>query len=98
LPLELNLPDEPVRTITMDLGRGGFSTTLHKVPDVKETLGFSMKLPGGGEPLVGRARLVDFRKQVGNHRVSMAFVQLAEADQDRIERVLFDSVLARLSG
>jgi hypothetical protein len=97
MPLELQLPDGPLKCITMDVGRGGFSSSLQHLPEgANASFGFSIKLPGGVMPVVGRARVVDYRKQTGNYRVSFAFVDLNESDQDRIERALFDSVLARL--
>ena len=96
LMVELSLPEGPLRIVTLDIGRGGFSSMLQKVPVLKEPIGVMIKLPGGGEPLTCRAKIVDNKKQVGNFRVSFAFVDLGEAAADRIERGLFDSVLARL--
>ena len=98
LPLELTLAEGPLKCITLDVGRGGFASTLQKMPEGQPTLSFQIKLPGGGDPVTGKCRTVDYRKQTGNFRISFAFVDLDEKFQDRIERALFDSVLARLNG
>ena len=69
---------------------------LQQLPPNGEPVPFQLKLPGGAMPLVGRARMVDSRKQVGNFRVSFAFVSLGDVDIERIEWALFDNVLSRL--
>jgi hypothetical protein len=96
LPVELTLPEGALRAVTLDVGRGGFASILQKLPEQRDALGFVLKLPGGGEPLAGRVRVVESKKQIGNFRVSFAFIQLGEKEADLIERVLLDSVLARL--
>ncbi|MFN0062716.1 MAG: PilZ domain-containing protein [Myxococcaceae bacterium] len=96
LQCEMALPEGAQKVVTMDVSRGGFSAMMSQIPEVKENLGFTLKMPGGANPVTGHARLVDARKQVGNFRVSWAFMDLAMSEVDRIEFFLFDSVLTRL--
>jgi hypothetical protein len=59
-------------------------------------VGYTLKLPGGQEPLVGRARVVSVMRRLGNHRASFAFVDLSEKDLERLETALFDLALERI--
>ncbi len=96
LQLDLEFAQGKQRAMTLDLSVGGFSVMLARPPDPKENPGFSLRLPGSLEPLVGRARVVSTQQRPGNVRASFAFVDLAERDAERFETVLFDFVLARL--
>ena len=58
---------------------------------------FSLSLPGRGEPIVGRVKLMAMRKQTGYLRASFEFEPLPDADKERLEIALFDSALARLA-
>ncbi len=86
------------RALTLDLSIGGFGTLLAKPPPADEDISFALRVPGGGEPVRGKARVVEVKAQQGNARVSFAFSSLPEAEVERIELFLFDAVLAQLAG
>ena len=68
---------------------------MHK-PSQEQTPGFSLRLTGGAEPLVGRVKLVTSLRKTGNHVVHYAFLDLPERERDRLEIALFDLALARI--
>lgn len=94
--LELRLNDERVAAVTLDVSMGGFSTLIAQAPELNSAVSFSMKLPGGGDPISGAAKLVTVKKQPGNARASFAFERVSEPELARLEFVLFDCVLARM--
>jgi hypothetical protein len=96
LQVDLNLPSEQIRSITLDVSVGGFSVMMHKPPAETELHGFSLRLPGNAEPVVGRAKVVSVQRKLGTHRVSFAIQGLAEKDAERLEMTLFDLALERI--
>ncbi|MFZ5470561.1 MAG: PilZ domain-containing protein [Myxococcota bacterium] len=96
MQIELSLAREMVKCATQDVSLGGCSVTMAKPPEENEVVGFTLKLPGGVDPLVGRAQTVSIKRGAGNARVSLSFQGLSEADRERLEMVLFDLALARL--
>ena len=96
MQIELAFATGPVRAITQDLSRGGVSVLLAQNPDPKELVGFTLKMPGAMDPLLGRVKVASAKKQPGNYRVSFAFEGLSEAEQDRLELVMIDAALARI--
>lgn len=98
MQIELGFASGSVRAMTLDISRGGFSTLLAQPPDAKELVGFTLKMPGGVDPILGRAKLASSKRQPGNFRVSFTFEAMSEADQERLEMVLFDAALARIPG
>jgi hypothetical protein len=96
MQVELSFASGSVRAVTQDISRGGLSVTIAQNPDPKELVGFTLKMPGGVDPILGRAKAVSAKKQPGNYRVSFAFETMSEADQERLELVMFDSALARI--
>jgi hypothetical protein len=97
LQVDLDLVTSRERAVTIDLSTGGFSCLLAKAPPVGDEVGFSLRLPAA-DPLAGRARVTDVRVLPGNVRVSFQFTGQAEADKERLELFVFDTVLAQLSG
>jgi hypothetical protein len=96
LQVDLDLTEGKTRTMTLDISVGGFSVMLHKPPPDSEQPGFSLRLPGAADPLVGRAKVVSAQRKLGTHRVSFMFQGLAEKDAERLEMTLFDLALERL--
>lgn len=97
LQVDLDRLTSRERAVTIDLSTGGFSCLLAKAPPAGEEVGFSLRLPGA-EPLTGRARVQGVRVLPGNVRVSFQFVGASEADRERLETFVFDTVLAQLQG
>ncbi len=98
VPIGLDLPTGLVHALTIDIGRGGFATTLDKAPPPTESVAFTLTLPAGRAPVLGRCKLVTAARQQGTFGVSFAFQDLSEADADRIESFVLDSVIKRLRG
>ena len=97
LQIDLDLPSSRERAVTTDVSTGGFATLLSRAPPLGEEVGVSLRLPAA-EALVCRARITDARS-LGNHvRVSGQFVRLSEAERERLELFVFDTVLAQLAG
>jgi hypothetical protein len=96
LQVDLDLVTSRERAVTIDLSTGGFSCLLAKAPPVGDEIGFSLRLPAA-DALAGRARVTDVRVLPGNVRVSFQFTGQAEADKERLELFVFDTVLAQLS-
>jgi hypothetical protein len=96
MQVDLSLSSGPLRTMTLDVSVGGFAVMMHKPPPESETPGFSLRLPGNAEPLVGRARIASVQRKIGTHRVSFAFEALSDKDAERLESILFDLALERL--
>jgi hypothetical protein len=98
MQIELSLHTGIIRAMTLDISKGGFSVVLGKPPGENEMVGYTLKMPEGADPIIGRAQLVASRKQIGNYRLSFSFHGMSEYDQDRLETVLFDAALSRIPG
>ena len=96
IPVELELAAKQ-RATTSDLSTGGFSCVVSAkaAPALGAELGFSLKLPGG-IAVAGRARVADVKPLPGNVRLSLGFTQVSEADRERMEMLVVDTVLAQL--
>ncbi|MGC3998530.1 MAG: PilZ domain-containing protein [Anaeromyxobacter sp.] len=97
LQVDLDMLTSTARAITIDISTGGFSCLLAKAPPMGDEVSVALRVPGA-EPLKGKARVVDVKPQAGNVRVCFSYVGLEQADRERIELFVFDSVLAQLSG
>jgi c-di-GMP-binding flagellar brake protein YcgR len=96
MQVELSLHTGIIRAMTLDISKGGFSVVLGKPPAENEMVGYTLKMPEGADPIIGRAQVVAARKQIGNYRLSFSFHGMSEYDQDRLETVLFDAALSRI--
>jgi hypothetical protein len=96
LQADLDLPTSHVRAMTIDISTGGFSCLLSRAPPLGDDIRFTLRLPGA-EPLSGKARVQDARPREGNVRVAFMFTSLSEAEHERMEMFVFDTVLAQLT-
>jgi hypothetical protein len=96
MQLDLTFASGPMRTMTLDVSCGGFSVMMHKPPPESEKPGFSLRLPGSTEPVVGRARVASVQRKIGTHRVSFAIEGLSDKELERLETTLFDLALERI--
>jgi hypothetical protein len=96
LQVDLDLGTSRERAITLDVSSGGFSCLLGKARPLGEELGFSLRIPAA-EALAGRARVHDVKVLQGHARVSFVFAGLSDADKERLELFVFDTVLAHLA-
>jgi PilZ domain-containing protein len=97
LQVDLDLITTSARAITIDLSTGGFSCLLAKAPPLGDEVKFTLRIPAS-EPLVGRCRVADVKPLAGNVRIAFRFEGLDQADRDRVETFVFDTVLGQLAG
>jgi hypothetical protein len=84
-----------IRAMTLDLSPGGFGALLAKPPAIGEALRFALRLPGGVR-LAGSARVAGVAAGAGTARVSFAFDEVAADDVERIEVLVFDTLLEQM--
>ena len=95
LQVDLDWPTGQARAVTLDLSVGGFATLMAKAPSPADEVDCTFRLPGGGQ-LKAEARVVNVAVQAAAVRVAYAFQGLPEEDRERLERVVFDTVLDQL--
>jgi len=95
LQADLEFMDGNVRAMTVDISAGGFGALLPRPPKVGEELKVSLRIPGG-EPLRAEARVVEVKPHPGSARASFQLRGLDEADAERLELFVFETVLAQL--
>ncbi len=96
LQVDLEWPKGQVRAVTLDLSGGGFATLMAKAPSQADEVACSFRLPGG-DPLKATARVVNIQVQATSVRVAYAFQGLSDAERERLERLVFDTVLDQLA-
>jgi hypothetical protein len=97
LQVELELGTGQQRAVTIDLSTGGFSCLLPRAPALGDDVGFTLRIPLI-DPIVGRVGVQDVKPMAaGNVRVSFMFKTISDADRDRVELFVFDTVLAQLA-
>jgi hypothetical protein len=87
--------DGTLRVATRTISSGGFAAVLAKGPKVNEEVQVILRLPGG-EPLQSLARVIESKQQAGNAQVSFVWVGMSEPDAERLEMLVFDTVLEQL--
>lgn len=97
LQADIELERGRERVMTLEIGSGGFGALFGVPPPVGEEVQFSLRVPGGGDPITGRARIVDAKVLPSNARASFMFTHLEGDGQDRIETLVFDTVLSQLA-
>jgi PilZ domain-containing protein len=96
LQADLEFVDGNIRAMTVDVSPGGFGALLPRPPKVGEELKVSLRLPGG-EALRAEARVVEAKPHAGSARASFQLMGLDEADAERLELFVFETVLAQLA-
>jgi hypothetical protein len=96
LQVDLDLGTAHVKAVTADLSTGGFACLLARAPSLGDEVGFVLRLPVA-ESIAGRAVVQDVKPLAGNVRVSFMFKKITDADRDRMEMFVFDTVLAQLA-
>lgn len=97
LQVDLETALMAARVTTKTLSIGGFSALLAKPPGRDDEVRCSLRLPGG-EPIHATARLLEAKQQVGHAIATFAFGKLEDADRERLELLVFDTVLEQLAG
>jgi hypothetical protein len=96
LQLDLEYPKEKVRALSLDVSAGGFGALLARPPTPGDQLRCTLRLPGQ-EPVTGVVRVVDVKVMPGNARAAFAWVGLPGSDLERLETLVFDTVLEQLA-
>ncbi|ACG73605.1 type IV pilus assembly PilZ [Anaeromyxobacter sp. K] len=96
LQVDLDMLTSAARALTVDVSSGGFACLLAKAPPAGDEVKVSMRLPGG-EALACRARVTDVKPLQGNVRASFQLVGLTAAERERLELMVFDTVLEQLT-
>jgi hypothetical protein len=86
---------DKVRAVTLDLSSGGFAVLLARPPPKQEEIRVQLRM-SGGEPVSARARLAGVQQQPSAVRVALAFSEISAADRDRLELLVFDTVIQQL--
>ena len=84
-----------VRVATRSIASGGFAALLARPPRPGEEVRVALRIPGG-ELLEARARVLDVKSDQGSTQVSFAWIDLADADAERVETLVFDVILSEL--
>lgn len=95
LQVDLETRVTHVRAMTQTLSIGGFSALLAKAPSPTEEITCSIRMPGA-DPLVATVVPASVTPQPGSVRVSFVFKKLPDPDRERLEFLIFDTVLAQL--
>lgn len=97
--LDLGAPP-PVRTTTIDLANGGFAALLPANQPIGKVVAFTLNVPSfanSPSAIRGTARVASSRPHGALFRVSLTFEPLKPTDQEHLEMVIIDSVLARFT-
>lgn len=95
LPLELQLGGRALRTVTLDVSIGGFSTVADMAINRGDAVDFTLTLQNA-EKLTGRAKVAARLLKETGARISFEFQQLSDVAAARLEVFLIDLALARI--
>ena len=96
LQADLEWTTDKVRSVTLDISTGGFSALLSKPPPRDDRVRVVLRMPGA-EPVSAEARVAGIQVHPAAVRVAFAFTTISEADRDRLEFLVFDTVLGHLA-
>jgi hypothetical protein len=86
---------EPVRTVTLDLSVGGFGALLARPAAVGTKGTVTLRLPGQ-EQVSTPVRVAGVSPSVGSSRVAFAFDGIAPSDAEKLEFLVYDTVLEQM--
>ncbi len=95
MPVEFELQDCKVASLTQDLSVSGLSALVGESPPVGTVGAFRLSLARGLE-VSGRCRVVAAIQLQGSVRMAVTFESLGEGGRDQIEMVVFDAVCAEI--
>lgn len=93
LLVDLQVGGEWHRAVTADLSAGGVGLYLGVEPAEGVEIPFALRLPGGGDPIIGRAHPVGYANGHALPRVALEFTLMDMEDRARVERAVFDAAL-----
>jgi hypothetical protein len=95
LHADIDLGGRVVKAVTLDVSAGGFATLLESAPRLGDEALVTLRLPDP-TPLRATARVASAKAQTGSVRVGFVFVGLSRDELERLERFVFDCVLAQM--
>jgi hypothetical protein len=95
LQADLDFAVKAVRATTLDVSAAGFAALLPAPPRVGDEARVALRLPGG-EVFKATARVAEAKALPGSARVAFTFVALRDEELERLERFVFDAVLAHM--
>jgi len=96
LPIELDLRGRMRMCLTMDISVGGFAVIIDREPPAGQSVAFTLKMPGGAAPVTGEAKCVQAQPRPGGTRCSFQFEVIGSDAKERIEMLVFDSLLEQM--
>jgi hypothetical protein len=96
LRADLELGASSLRATTLDVSASGFAALLASPPRIGEEARVTLRIPGSA-PLEATVRVAQVKPQPGSARVGFAFASLSDEDHERLERFVFDAVLAQMA-
>ena len=90
--VELSWAGGSARSVTLDLGMGGFSAVLGEPPPADQPLSVGLRIRRGDRIQCG-VRVASVRHRRGSARVSFAFAELSETDALRLKMYVVDELL-----
>jgi len=96
LQADLEWTTDKVRAVTLDVSTGGFAVLLAKPPPRDEAVRVTLRIPGG-EVVGAEARVAGVQVQPAAVRVALAFSRIADSERERLELLVFDTVLGHLA-
>ena len=96
IQVELSLPAQRIRAMTVELSARSFSTLLADAPPPGTRAKCAFKVPNS-EPIECDAVVVDAKRQPHNMRVNFKLDAVAAKDSDKLAFVVFDEVISKLS-
>jgi hypothetical protein len=96
LQADLEWSVEKIRVVTLDLSAGGFGALLARAPPTTEDIRVQLRIPGG-DPVQARSRVVGVQVGPTSSRVSFCFTEIGAAERERVELLVFDTVLGQLN-
>jgi hypothetical protein len=95
MPVEFDIGDQKVTSLTQDLSISGLSALVGEAPTVGAIIDFRLR-PARGVEVTGRCRIVAALQMQGSVRMAVAFDGLSAEAREQIEMVVFDAVCAEI--
>ncbi len=96
LQVELDTSVLSIRAVTSTVSVGGFAVLMARAPPPGEKVRCSIRIPGG-DRIAATVAPADVKPQGENVSVSFVFKDLRASDRERLEFLVFDTVLSQLA-
>ncbi len=96
VPVEFDLPNGKVSSLTQDLSTSGLCAILGDAPPTGTVFGFRLKLGREIPPIDGRCRVVAKIPMQGSVRMAVTFVDLSKEGVGHIETMVVDAACTEI--